>query len=103
FRDFNSFVLGALRFIVPDQALHRDDVHDTFELIFQADGDLNSNGIGAKAGNDRIERTLERSAGAVEFVNKANAGNAIFVSLTPNGFALWFYAGNTVKHGDCAI
>src|SRR5438067_4064908 len=103
FRNLNSFVLGALRFIVPDQALHRDDIHDTFELIFQADGNLNSDGICAQAGNDRIERTLERSAGAIKLVNKANAREAIFVSLTPNSFGLRLDTGNTVEHSDCAV
>src|SRR5581483_11522984 len=34
FRNFDRFILGALRFVIPNQPLHRDDIHDTFELIF---------------------------------------------------------------------
>src|SRR5262249_47721541 len=103
FRNFDLFIFGALRLVVPDQALHRDDVDDAFELIFLSDGNLESDRICTETGNDRVKRTLERSASAIEFVNKANSRNAVFVSLTPDGFRLRLDTGDAVEYSDCAV
>jgi hypothetical protein len=51
-RNFYNLVLRALGLIVPDQALHRDDIDDALELIFEADRNLQRDGISTKAGND---------------------------------------------------
>src|SRR6185369_6638204 len=44
-----------------------------------------------------------RSAGAIEFVDETDAGNAVLVSLSPDSLRLWLHARDTVKHRDSAV
>src|ERR1700752_4732601 len=45
FRDVDDFVFGTFCFVFPDQTLHRDQVDDAFELIFQTDRDCSATGF----------------------------------------------------------
>src|SRR5688572_7150384 len=68
-----------------------------------SDGNLESDGICAKAGNNRIERALERRAGAIELINKTNARDAIFVRLAPNSLGLRLDSGDAIEHRHCTV
>ena len=101
--DVRGLVLRALRLVVPDERLHRDEIDDALELVFEADGDLQRDGVGAEAVDDRLERALEGGAGAVELVDEADARDAVLVGLTPDGLGLRLDAGDAVEDGDRAV
>ena len=46
---------------------------------------------------------IEIRAHAIHLVDETDAGHAILVRLTPNGFRLRLHAGNGVKHADRAV
>src|SRR6185369_9087061 len=82
------FVFRAFRFVFPEQSLHGDEIDDAFELIFETDGNLQCDRVSAEARDDRLERAIEGSAGAIEFIDEAYSRNAVLVGLTPDGFRL---------------
>src|SRR4029079_7830290 len=102
-RDISCFVLSAFAFVVPEQPLHSDEVDNTLQLIFQADWDLDSDGISAETGNDGFKRALERSTSTVEFIDETNSRNAVLVSLAPNSFRLGLNSGHTIKHCNGSV
>ena len=50
--NLDGLVLCPLGLIVPDQPLHRDQIDHALKLIFNANGNLEGNGICAEASND---------------------------------------------------
>ena len=79
-------------------ALVFDEIDHAFEIGLGADRKLDRDRLGLEAVDDHRQRALERSAGAVHFVDEAEAGNAVLVSLTPNGLGLRFNTGDGVEH-----
>src|SRR5437588_497191 len=77
FRNLDGLVLRALRLVLPHQPLHRDQINDALELVFEADGNLDGDGVRAQAVNDRLERAVEAGPGAVELVDEADARDAV--------------------------
>ena len=50
-----------------------------------------------------MERAVEARPGAVEFVDEADAGDAVLVGLTPDGLRLRLDSGDAVEDGDRAV
>src|SRR5215213_8404157 len=103
FGNVGRLVLRALRLVVPQERLHRDEIDDALELVFEADGNLQGDGVRAEAVDDRLERAVERGSGAVELVDEADARDAVLVGLTPDGLGLRLDARDAVEHGDRAV
>ena len=95
--------LGAVGFDIPDESLVGDEVDDTFEEVFLSDGDLDGDGVGAEAFLDLADDVEEVGSGAVHLVDESDAGNAVFVGLTPNGLGLGLDAAYCAEDCDCAI
>ena len=96
--------LALLALVVEvDDLFHGDEVDDAFELILEADWELQWDGVCAEAVLDHVEAAPEVGTGAVKLVDEAEAWDGVAVSLTPDGFGLWLYAGNAVEDDDRAV
>ena len=102
-RNFLDLVLGAQTLIVPDDRLHGHQVDDAFELIFLADGQLNSDGAGIEALADGVDGMFEVGAHLVHLVDEANARNTVLIGLAPNGFRLRLDSMHSIEHGAGAV
>src|SRR5215212_12078479 len=83
-RDLDGLIFGALALVIPDQSLHRDEIDDTFELIFETNRNLQGYGVCTQASDDRVKRAIERCAGTIQLVYETNSRDAILVRLTPH-------------------
>src|ERR1700694_1624433 len=96
-------VFSANSVILPDDRFHGNQIHNAFELIFLADGNLDGNGLGIQALADRIDGMLKIGAHLVDLVDEANAWHTILIGLTPDFFRLWLYTVNRVEYRDGAV
>src|SRR6185369_17868405 len=55
FRNVSDFVFSAFTLVFPEQALHRDQIDDAFELVLEADRNLKRDWICAETSDDRLE------------------------------------------------
>ena len=78
-------------------------VHQTTEVSLGADGNLQHQRRGTQPVLDHVDAAVELSASAVELVHKADAGNVVAVSLTPDGLALRLDAGDSVEHRNRTV
>ena len=86
--DFLDRVVSAHRLVMPEDSLHGDEVDQTLECFFSADGHLDGAGICTQHILHLTANLEEVRAGAVHFVHVAHAGNVILVGLTPYGLTL---------------
>jgi hypothetical protein len=103
FWNVDDFVFGTFAFILPDQCLHCNEIHHTFEVALKANWNLDGYWISAETGDDGIKRSFKRRSGSIQFVDEANARHAVFVGLTPNRFRLGFHSCDTIKDCYCTI
>ena len=84
-------------------SLHVDEVDDAADVFFEADGEMNRDGVFREALVDRVERLIEVATDLVDFVDEADARDAVFSSLAPDGFGLRFDAHFTIEDDDGAV
>src|SRR6202035_2930666 len=65
FLEGQHFVLGAQRFIFPDNGALFDEINYADEIVFSADGILKGNGVGRKSLPHRAARMVETGAARV--------------------------------------
>ena len=90
-RNVDVVVIGAERFVVPNNALHADQVDKTFKVLLGADGKLDSYWLCAEARLDVVETLKEVGADLVHLVREDNARNLVLVTLTPDRLGLRLY------------
>jgi hypothetical protein len=102
---FGNFDRGDLRaeVVLPDDALHLDEIEDAAEVLFLADGQLHGNGPSAQPVDHGLNRAEEVGAGAVHLVDECDARNAVAVGLAPNRFGLRLDAGHRVEDSNRAV
>src|SRR5581483_628706 len=103
FRNFDVIVLGAERFIAPDTGGHADQVDHTLKLIFGSDRDLDRHRAALQAVDDGADSPVEIGPDAVHFVDEADARDAVFIALAPDGLRLRLDPGDGVEHRDGSI
>ncbi len=81
----------------PKVSLHLNQVDHAHEVGLTTDRDLQDEGIGLEAIDDRLDVGVEVGPGAVEFVDEADARNLVAVGLAPDGFGLGLDAGDAVE------
>ncbi len=101
--NFFDNVLGAQGLIIPDNGPHFDQVHDAFEFIFLSDGDLDRDRLGIEALADGVYGMFKIRAHLVDFIDKANARDAVFIGLAPYFFRLRLHPVHGVKQRDRAV
>ena len=108
--DVFDVVLSTHRFVVPEDSLHTDEVHDTLEFLFSTDGHRDGAGSSTEDVLHLAHYFKEVGTGAVHLVHITDTGNIVLVSLTPNGFRLRFHTTNgaigchsTVEHTEGAF
>ena len=89
--------------VLPDGALHLDDVDDAAEVLLLADRQLHRHRVGAQAVDHRLHGCEEVRAGAVHLVDEGDAGDAVAVGLAPDGLRLRLDARDGVEDGDRAV
>src|SRR5215469_18765306 len=72
-RDLFSHVLGTQSLIFPDDRFHREQIDNTFELVFLSDGNLNRDRFGIEALADGIDGMLKLGAHFVNLVDETNS------------------------------
>ena len=124
---FNHFIMHLLRLgqelggdllladvlavvIVVHFGLHANQVDDTAEAGFLADGKLDGNCVGAQALAHHADNAHEVRTHDVHFVDVSNAGHVILGGLTPHRLALGLHAAfgaedrhGTVQHAQAAL
>jgi len=85
------------------RCLHLDQIHNTLELVFLTDGNLNGDGLGVEALADGVDGMLEIRTHLVDLVDEANSRDAVFVGLPPDFFRLRLHAVHRVKYRDGAV
>ena len=103
FGNLFRLVFRAHGLVRPHDRLHIDQIDDSDELIFLADGNLDRDGLGAEALADGIDGVLEISTHLVDLVDKADSGHAVFIGLAPDFFRLRLHAVDRVKHRHRAV
>src|SRR6266436_2282278 len=80
-----------------------DDIDDSFELIFFADGNRHWKSISAELFAHFAQRVFEIRSYPIHLVDERDPRNLVLGSLTPNRLGLRLHAGNATKYGDRAI
>ena len=87
----------------PDDRLHLDQVHDTDELVLDADRELQGQRDDVELLLQSRERAEEVGAGAVELVDENNARDVIAIGQAPVGLRLGLHAGHALNDEDGAV
>ena len=98
----------SLGFAIEIHGLHGDQVDHTAKAAGIRDGtftdrQLNGNGVSPQSLRNLIEDSFEPSPNAVHLVDKTDAGNMVFVSLPPDGFALSLHPFDGTEDNDTTI
>ena len=101
--DGHFFKMRAIVFLVPHVGFVFQQVDHADEAVFNADRQLKRNRIGVQAFTDFVDDFEEIRTCAVHFVDKANTGHSVLVSLVPHGFRLRLNAAHSAEDGDSAI
>ena len=99
FRDLHLEEICAKAVRVPFPCSFCQQINYTAVIVFSADRKLHRDWFCAKFIFHLFENTEEVCTGAIHFIYITNSGDMILVSLSPNGFGLWFHSTNTTK--DC--
>src|ERR1700761_8966646 len=102
-RDLNDVILRAHRLVVPHDAAHLDEIHNTLELGLFADRNLNRNRTRAQTIHDRRGRILKVRARLVHLVDEANARNLVLIGLPPHRLRLRLNALHRVERRARAV
>ena len=96
-------IFGTHGLVVPEDSLHGDEVDQTLEGLFGADGHLDGAGICTQNVLHLAAYFEEVCAGAVHLVDVADTGHVVFVGLTPHGLRLGLYAAYGTECGHGAV
>ena len=100
--DLDGGDLGA-EVVLPDGALHLDDVDDAAKVLLLADRKLDGHRVGAQAVDHRLHGREEVRTGAVHLVDEGDARDAVAVCLAPDGLGLGLDACDRVEDSDGAV
>ena len=80
---------------------HVNEVNHAADVFFEANREMNGDGVFAQAFVNRVKGFVEIATDLVDFVDKTDAGDAVFGSLAPNSLGLRLDAHLAVKdhHG----
>ena len=101
--DGENVVLSAQGVVAPDDDALVDEIDDTDEGIFFAEGELEGNRVGGQALTHRADTVVEVGADAVHLVHEGDARDAILIGLAPDGFRLGLDSGDRIEDGHCTI
>src|SRR5690606_28141485 len=102
-RDLAVLEGHALIRLIPDDGLHLDKVDHTFEVLFGANRQLHRYGSDVQTIAQLLNHTHEVRTRTIHLVDEHDAGNFIFVGLTPHRFGLRLHAGGTAEHHNRTI
>ena len=102
-RNFDVVILGAERLVVPDHALHADEIDEALELALGADRQLDRHRLGAEAIDDVLQALEEVGADLVHLVGEDDARNLVLVALAPDRLGLRLDALVGIEHADRAV
>ena len=77
-----------------------DDIDDSFELIFFADGNGDREGVSAELLAHFAERIFEIRAYPIHLIDERDARNLVLGRLTPDRLRLRLHAGNATKNSN---
>ena len=95
--DFALVDLHA-RGVIVEKCFLGDDVYDTAECLFLADGQLNGHCVCLEAFAHHLDNVVEVCAVDVHLVDERNTRNVVLAGLVPYGFALRFYTALSAKY-----
>ena len=87
-------VLRAHCLVLPYDGLHLDQVNNSPEVSFGADGNLQSHGPGAQALANGFQNVFEIRAVLVHLVDKTDARHFVLVALPPHRLGLRLHAAD---------
>ena len=96
-------VLRAERLLVPDHALHADEIDDALEILLGADRQLDRDRLGAEPLDDVLEALVEVGADLVHLVGEDDARDLVLVALAPDRLGLRLHALIGIEHADRAV
>ena len=91
------------RIFLPDQGLVPNQIDHARHGVFGPDRQLENQGICAQPMLDLIDHRMKVRADAIQFIDKDNAGHAVFVRLPPHGLRLWFDSTHSTEDDDSAV
>ena len=80
-----------------------NQIDEAREIFFLADRNKQRMSVCAKLLAHFTDSTEEIGTDAIHLVDESDTGNAIFVSLTPDGFRLGLHTGNGTKNRDGTV
>ena len=101
-RNVNDRNILALIIII-DVGFHLKQVNDSLELIFLADGQLQTDGVLAKSCLDLLHRAVEIRTHNIHLVDECHTGYVVGVSLTPYILGLRLNAALCAEHAYSAV
>ena len=102
-RNVDVVVFRAERLVVPDHALHADQIDQALELLLRADRKLDRDRLGAEAIDDVLQALEEVRADLVHLVGEDDARNLVLVALAPDRLGLRLDALVGIEHHDRAV
>ena len=98
---FRNFFLSHIftEVIIVNFGFHLYKVDDTFERILRADWQLNRNSVTFQTVMDHAQNVKEVCTHDVHFVHVDHTWNFVVISLSPNGFRLWFNTALCAHNG----
>jgi hypothetical protein len=102
-RNLLYIVIGTQCLVVPVKGFHPDQINNPFKTAFGTNRYLNGTRTCAQHFfylANHFEKIRPRT---VHFIYVTNAGDFIFIGLTPYRFRLRFYSANGTKSGNCTI
>jgi hypothetical protein len=111
---FSHFVEHILRYItvlkghalirfIPDNGLVFHQVDNALELVFSADCHLQRYRVGSQAIFQLLYNLVEIGTRAIHLVDKHQAGDFVFIRLTPDRLRLWLDAGRSAQYNHSTI
>ena len=101
-RNFSNFKFHTLFFIRIDidNGMVFYKVNNTFESILTSDWKLDRKSITFETVFNHIKCPVKVSTHNIHFINEYHTRYFIFISLTPNGFRLWFNTALCTKNSN---
>ena len=93
-------VFGPKTLLIPKDRLHLYQVNDSFEMLLCPDRELERDRPGPQTIVNHPHHTEKVGSHPVHLVDEGNAGNVVFVCLTPNCFRLGLYPSNGTENRD---
>ena len=98
---FDAHILAQV--IVVNVGIHVDEVDDTAEVGFLADGELYGHRVGLQPVVHHVDHVVEVRAHDVHLVHVDETGDVVVVGLAPDGLALGLDAALGAQHGDASV